>query len=197
VDELIPLGLRANIPQLGEASEQEDPMVWVKLSMPAAGWTGYVIEMARHRVASLWRDDDIVFYGWVVFWDEQLKYFTHSDLENLPGGVTRDATFEPCRLSEVMARERGLNPKFPPGQLVATPGALAALEAAGQTPQAFLNRHIQGDWGELDEHDVKENEFSLAHGLRLLSAYTLKDGIRIWVITEVLHKSAQSQGSAS
>ena len=36
----------------------------------------------------------------------------------------------------------------------------------------------------VDEHDRAENEISLKHGFRLLSAYTLVDGTRIWVITE-------------
>ena len=96
--DLIPEELRAQIPQLGGTEGEPDPMVWVKLSCEAAGWTGYVIELSRH-VASLWRDDDIVYFGWVVFWDEALKYFTQSDLEHLPGGVAWDAQFAPCRLS--------------------------------------------------------------------------------------------------
>jgi len=37
-------------------------------------------------------------------------------------------------------------PLFPLGQVVATPGALAALEKAGQTAQQFLSRHVGGDW---------------------------------------------------
>jgi hypothetical protein len=74
--------------------------------------------------------------------------------------------------------------KFQPGQIVATPGALRALEEAGQSPALFLERHLAGDWGELDPEDVKENEFSLAHGFRLLSAYRLSSGVRIWIITE-------------
>jgi hypothetical protein len=48
----------------------------------------------------------------------------------------------------------------------------------------FLQRHSQGDWGELDADDVQENEFSLTYGLQLLSAYSLADGTRIWIITE-------------
>jgi hypothetical protein len=40
-------------------------------------------------------------------------------------------------------------PKFPLGQLVATPGALGALEEAGQLPGDFLSRHVAGDWGEV------------------------------------------------
>jgi len=74
--------------------------------------------------------------------------------------------------------------KFPLGQVVATPGALRALEAAGQTPLEFLERHALGDWGELDEHDRQENELSLRNGYRLLSAYALTDGTKLWIITE-------------
>ena len=74
---------------------------------------------------------------------------------------------------------------FPLGQIVATPGALAALEKAGQTPLDFLSRHVRGDWGELDEQDRKENELSLKRGFRLLSSYRLSSGdTKVWVITE-------------
>ena len=74
--------------------------------------------------------------------------------------------------------------KFDPGQIFATPGALAAFEASGEEPLAFLLRHVQGDWGDVDEHDRQENELSVQHGWRLLSAYRLSDGTRIWIITE-------------
>lgn len=75
-------------------------------------------------------------------------------------------------------------PLFPFGQIVATPGALAALEKAGQQPGEFLTRHGSGDWGELDEHDRKENQLSLEHGFRLLSSYFTNAKEKIWLITE-------------
>jgi hypothetical protein len=74
--------------------------------------------------------------------------------------------------------------KFPLGRIVATPGALAALDEAEQSPYEFLDRHVRGDWGEVCEEDAKENEFSLESELRLLSAYTTKKGEKVWVITE-------------
>ena len=49
---------------------------------------------------------------------------------------------------------------------------------------AYLVRHIAGDWGDVDEDDRRENELSLQHGFRLLSAYTLNSGTKIWIITE-------------
>ena len=75
-------------------------------------------------------------------------------------------------------------PAFELGQIVATPGALAALKKAGQQPGEFLTRHINRDWGDLDEEDRKENEYSLEHGFRLLSAYRTNAGDRLWIITE-------------
>ena len=74
--------------------------------------------------------------------------------------------------------------KFPLGKLVATPGALDALERTGQSPLEFLSRHASGDWGEVCEADKKENDFSVRNGFRLLSAYRLRDGTKIWIITE-------------
>jgi len=74
--------------------------------------------------------------------------------------------------------------RFPMGQIVATPGALQALEEASESPAVLLKRHLIGDWGELSDDDRQENERSVSDGCRLLSAYTLSTGIRIWIITE-------------
>src|ERR1017187_4295477 len=59
--------------------------------------------------------------------------------------------------------------KFESGQIVATPGALEAFRASGDDPLPYLIRHIAGDWGDLNEHDKKENEHSLERGWRILS----------------------------
>lgn len=75
-------------------------------------------------------------------------------------------------------------PLFKPGQVVASPGALEALEQAGQGVWVYLSRHISGDYGVLDEEDKEANTESLKDGSRLLSAYILPTGIKIWVITE-------------
>jgi histidine ammonia-lyase len=73
---------------------------------------------------------------------------------------------------------------FALGQTFITPGAQEALQIAGQTAIEFLRRHMSGDWGELSDEDVKENEFSLKEGLRLLSAYQTGKGQKLWIITE-------------
>jgi hypothetical protein len=75
-------------------------------------------------------------------------------------------------------------PLFSLGQIVATPGALAALEKAGQSPAEFLAQHVRGEWGDVPDEDKRENEFSLERGFRLLSSYRTNANDKIWVITE-------------
>lgn len=73
---------------------------------------------------------------------------------------------------------------FQLGTIVATPGALEALADAGQHPAEFLSRHMSGDWGELCREDKRTNGEALRHGLRILSAYRTRKGVKLWVITE-------------
>ena len=74
--------------------------------------------------------------------------------------------------------------RFPLGRVVATPGALRALEKAEQLPAEFLDRHVNGDWGEVPEADNQENKLSVEQGFRILSAYTTSAGDKLWILTE-------------
>ena len=75
-------------------------------------------------------------------------------------------------------------PRFTPGQLVATPGALGAMVESGQDASEFLHRHLQGDWGDVSAQDAQLNDQALSDGTRLLSVYRTRLGARLWVITE-------------
>ena len=79
---------------------------------------------------------------------------------------------------------RAPKPLFDLGQIVGTPGALHALQEAGQDPAQLLTRHVTGDWGDLGEEDKAENELSVQQGFRILSAYQLSTGTKVWLITE-------------
>jgi hypothetical protein len=72
--------------------------------------------------------------------------------------------------------------KFDLGQLVITPAALEAVPADDICNA--INRHICGDFGDLDAADRRENELALRAGLRLLSVYHATNGIKFWLITE-------------
>ena len=58
------------------------------------------------------------------------------------------------------------------------------MAKAGQEPLELINRHRTGDWGEVDAEDWAANGEAVIQGERVLSAYTLKDGVRLWIITE-------------
>lgn len=81
-------------------------------------------------------------------------------------------------------------PKFRLGRIVATPGAISALEEAGQEPLHFLALHASGAWGDLDAEDRKANDDAIAHEgdprrqQRVLSSYRTSGGTKVWVITE-------------
>ena len=97
----------------------------------------------------------------------------------LKGGVTINALFV-------------INAVFNTGQLVATRGV---YNHANENPdfadfiQKSLNRHVKGDWGDVDDEDKLTNDRALKQGLRLLSAYNddcfpQHGNSTIWIITE-------------
>jgi hypothetical protein len=73
-----------------------------------------------------------------------------------------------------------MEPRFPLGRTVATPGAIAL----GIDLASYMRRHHCGDWGDLDEGDKQANEDALDHGDRILSCYDVPGGHRIYIITE-------------
>ena len=89
-----------------------------------------------------------------------------------------------------MNNEHKQRKQFSLGRVVATQGALAALERAEQRPDTFLQRHQSGDWGELSPEDAQLNEQAVAReGAperqgRVLSAYLTEAGESLWVVTE-------------
>ena len=75
-------------------------------------------------------------------------------------------------------------PKFSPGQIVATPAALATMEDHQCSPLTLLARHLSGDWGGVPIEDAQLNDQALQSEGRVLSSYPLGSNTRIWVITE-------------
>lgn len=74
--------------------------------------------------------------------------------------------------------------KFDLGQIVATPGAMEAMAAAGEDPSSFLLHHASGDWGCISDEDWRLNDDALNDGGRLLSAYRTLLGEKVWLLTE-------------
>jgi hypothetical protein len=147
--------------------------------------------------------DEAVELGWVPdFWVGERNYdgpicpdcfreylFIDPDGESvlkadhpLPPRAVRFGSVEVKK--EIVMSQLVVKPKFSLGQTLATPGALKALEESGQSPAFFLEKHVQGDWGTVDDEDKRANDQALVDGSRILSAYKTLKGERIWVITE-------------
>jgi hypothetical protein len=86
---------------------------------------------------------------------------------------------------------------------MATPGALALLNAAGAQTMTYIERHASGDWGTIGNYaetqltdeeerdgivtseEAKLNKLAIKQGGRVLSTYDLPGG-RLWIITDGL-----------
>lgn len=77
-----------------------------------------------------------------------------------------------------------IDSKFNFGQVVATATLAEYCEKHNYSTLPYLIRHGNGDWGDVCKEDWKSNDDALKTGERLLSAYKLPDGKRIWIITE-------------
>jgi hypothetical protein len=74
--------------------------------------------------------------------------------------------------------------RFELGCCTATAGLLAACSETGESVAGFITRHAAGDWGEVCAEDAALNEAALERGERVLSAYRLGDGRKVYVVTE-------------
>lgn len=93
--------IRDRLPALYSQEDIDDPIVQAKFFDPTGSWTWYVIEGEE-------QEGDWLFLGLVKGFEEELGYFTLSELESVKGafglGIERDKWFKPKPLSEVWDR---------------------------------------------------------------------------------------------
>lgn len=98
---LIPKEIQNSIPDLYETENIKDPICHVKLFTPDAQWTWYVIELSK-------KDYDIC-YGYVKGLENELGYFSLSELEDIKGPlgleVERDLLFTPVPISSIKTKD--------------------------------------------------------------------------------------------
>lgn len=79
-----------------------------------------------------------------------------------------------------------MNNKFHLGTVFITRGIEAKIKENAFTSEDvlfLLNRHKDGDWGDMSKTDKRLNDIALISGDRIMSSYRI-DGIKIWIITE-------------
>ena len=74
---------------------------------------------------------------------------------------------------------------------IVTQEAAKLLGAAQVTPESLVDQHYHGEWGDTHPDDAAENDDAIRNGSRILSAYSLPTGGKVWVLTE----KASSDGS--
>ncbi len=79
-----------------------------------------------------------------------------------------------------MSRQTSIT--FTLGRLVTTDGIERAV-TQDEVRRALL-RHLDGDWGNVEEYDSKQNDDAVAYGGRICSAYSSQNGTDFLVITE-------------
>ena len=107
--QLLTKELREKLPALYATENEKDPTVWVKYFCPWNNWKWYATEgspvdedgyydTAKEKV-------DFLFFGYVTGHDNELGYFSLSEMESIKGPwglkIERDLWFTPCKLSEV------------------------------------------------------------------------------------------------
>lgn len=75
-------------------------------------------------------------------------------------------------------------PRFRVGQLVMTAGVNDLVQRGALDPVPYLRRHLDGDWGDLDDCDRRSNDAALKSGDRLFSSYQVTPTLKLWIITE-------------
>ena len=87
------------IPNLYETENQEEKICYVKLFLPNSNWTWYIIEIDKQ--------DNNTCFGFVDGVEQELGYFTLSELESVKGlfglKVELDRNFKPTKLSKIRA----------------------------------------------------------------------------------------------
>jgi hypothetical protein len=98
--ELLTKELREQLPLLYAQEHEADPLVICKFFTPDSSWTWYALEF----------DGADIFFGLVVGFEQELGYFSLSELQHARGPlglpVERDLHFHPTRLSVVRTWHR-------------------------------------------------------------------------------------------
>ncbi|HET6844935.1 MAG TPA: DUF2958 domain-containing protein [Candidatus Angelobacter sp.] len=97
--ELLTAEMRKCLPPLYAQENTSDPMIHIKFFTPDAQWTWYVTEGSA-------QEDDFLFFGYVMGFENEWGYFLLSELTNARGpmslAVERDLYFTPAPFSKIV-----------------------------------------------------------------------------------------------
>jgi hypothetical protein len=68
--------------------------------------------------------------------------------------------------------------------MVASPKAAEVMEKHGISAMNLIDRHVHGDWGNLNDEYKAQNELAVKDGSPVLSIYEPVEGVTLCVITD-------------
>lgn len=76
--------------------------------------------------------------------------------------------------------------RFKLGEIIILDGAYRLLQEAQKSADEFIERHVKGDWGNVDDADRVLNDKTLEFNFdrRIHSEYYLPTDERIWIFTQ-------------
>jgi len=103
---IFPNKIRRTLPPLGSQEGIRDPVVHMKFFTRDTEWAWYVTEGSPE-------DEDFIFFGFVIGFEEEWGNFSLSELTELRDRsgfpIERDLHFEPASFRRIMARENRSN----------------------------------------------------------------------------------------
>lgn len=83
-----------------------------------------------------------------------------------------------------MAPDVSTPPRFRHGRLIMSSRVSELVEQRRLHVQSYLQRHLNGDWGEVSAGTRQANEAALRTKEALFSAYAIDSELKLWIITE-------------
>lgn len=83
-----------------------------------------------------------------------------------------------------MAPDVSTPPRFRHGRLIMSSRVSDLVQQRRLHVQPYLQRHLNGDWGEVSAGTRQANEAALRTKEALFSAYAIDSELKLWIITE-------------
>lgn len=83
-----------------------------------------------------------------------------------------------------MAPDVSTPPRFRHGRLIMSSRVSDLVQQRRLHVQSYLQRHLNGDWGEVSAGTRQANEAALRTKEALFSAYAIDSELKLWIITE-------------
>lgn len=88
-----------------------------------------------------------------------------------------------------MSPQNSSRSRFSLGKVIINPSVESRVQDGSLNAELFLERHAQGDWGEVPPDRRRANDLGVTHRDLVFSRYVLDQSSRLYVITDAERSS--------